>query len=40
MFNTEPQTIKPKAEVTEPCGLSIGVFPEEEETKEEQPNES
>jgi hypothetical protein len=30
MFNKEIETIKPKTDVTEPCGMTIGLFPEEQ----------
>ena len=36
MFNQTPQDIIPKTKPEEPCGMTIGNFPEEEEQEEEQ----
>lgn len=33
MFNTELKEVTPKTKPTEPCGMTIGVFPEPEQTE-------
>ena len=36
MFNTELETLHPKTDVVEPCGMTIGEFPEVTTQEEEQ----